>query len=64
MGWFLQLEVREFANGMAISSQTQTVERRASLAATLVRHDDQFEYSNDGEFNRIVLDLAYGFQED
>src|SRR5947209_4783759 len=43
-----------------MSSQTQTLERRVSLTATLVRHNDQFEYSNVREFDSVVLDLAYG----
>lgn len=52
--WFLHLELRELANDDAygadttrrLSSQTQTLERRVSLTTTLVRHNDQFEYSN------------------
>jgi len=50
--WFLHLELRELANDDAyaadprLSSQTQTLERRVSLTATFVRHNDQFKYSN------------------
>jgi hypothetical protein len=41
------------------SSQTQTCERCASLAATLVRQNSQFKHGHVGEVHGVILCLPY-----
>src|SRR6266550_1346735 len=41
------------------SRQAQILERGASHAAIIVRHNDQFKHGDIGEFNLIFLDFAY-----
>jgi hypothetical protein len=42
----------------ALSSHAHLDERRASLIAALVGHNDQFEHSDIYKVNSVVLDLA------
>ena len=49
-------ESEETARG---SRQAQTLERGASRSSIDVRHNNQFENPDIGEFNSIFLDLAY-----
>src|SRR5438046_10172673 len=41
------------------SRQAQTLERGASHAAIIVRHNDQFKHRDIREFNLIFLDFVY-----